>query len=203
MRPAFVLAFIACSALATSAPSPGPKKPASSAQSLSGWNDLRWGMTTAEVLAKHPEARPIAEMLAPAPTPDPKMGAAGREISDIFGKMNSLVLDDPANAGALFFKTSILDRLFTVSLRFRSGGLTSVTLVGSGAPDELTRTLSAKYGPPTGESVRAAIKITEWRLPKTKIELEISTAPPESDEKGASVKVVYSDATGGNAKGNL
>lgn len=197
------LVFMLLAAAAAAAPAlPGPSAP--TARSLAGWNDLRWGMTAADVLKRHPDARPIAEMFAPPPTPDPRMGEYGRKISGLFEEANRLVLDDPTNAGALYFKTSILDRLFTVTIRFRSGRLTSVTLVGRspdpGMTKEVTRTLTAKYGGPAGDNDG----VTEWRLPKTRIEMTATTET--GDEKFpvvSAVKLVYSDATGGNPKGNL
>lgn len=188
--------------LATAAtPAPVPKKPTrapattsaatpSPADSLAGWSDLVWGMTSAQIVALHPDAR--------------SLGSGGPDY----------------NAGALQFETGVLDRRFKAVLRFRNGGLESVSLIWFGSYDRnqhdaadrdgrefasaINAALTEKYGPPVTPVETKSFGNTEslswtWSLSKTKINsyLELSTIG------GPQVTLVYSDATGGNAKGNL
>lgn len=189
MRRALILAFLVSAATAA----PAPKKPAhvptvaptpSAAETLAGWTDIAWGMTSADVLARHPDAKPL---------PDSSLGRA---------RLGLKPLDEDtkgANAGALELDTNVLDHHFGVVIRFRGGRVNSVTLTsrteGSTLISTLVDALAEKYGAGSPSTSVLGTAMRTWKLPKTEIVLE--------DYGGAMVRLIYSDATGGNAKGNL
>jgi hypothetical protein len=182
------------------------------AEALAGWSDLIWGMTSAQVVAAHPDAKPL-------PQPDRARAARlGMNLPEPSEEAKA------SNAGALELQTNVLDRPFSVVLRFKGGSLNSVTLhwqagfaagdpngsagaaAGARLETDLVAALTEKYGAPAGPTAIATgathAKTYGWKLPKTNISF-YSSLYDNGTSKMARAILSYSDASGGNTKGNF
>jgi hypothetical protein len=179
-------------------------------------------MTSAQVLALHPDARPFGNTRSGALKRVTELRVGSIMFNPDF-MAGALPYDADLNllAGALQFETSILGRGFSAVVLFRNGGLYSISLSWREGTEraearlvlnEFAAAITEKYGTPatlTEEYGIPAIADT-WALPKTRIGLAFDSFDVGGRQMNAGdvvlryvVRITYTDATGGNAKGNL